>query len=83
MKDIVGVFREIWKVADELAEEETVQFEKLPYKKRVMVETSDEGSDKCGFIELNRTEYKDDKRQKHILEMLSMLDGGGDEGVDN
>jgi len=79
MEDVVGVFREIWKAADELAEEETVQFEKLPYKKRVIVETSDEEDTGYEFVELNRTEYKDDKRQKHILEMLSVLAGNENE----
>ena len=52
---LVDEFSKIWELADTLAEKETLQFEKLPYK------------------DMNRTQYKDEGREKHILEMLSIL----------
>jgi len=79
--DVVNVFRKVWKAADELAEKETVQFEKLPYEKKEIVELegSEEGVTKCEYKKISRTEYKDNKRQEHILEMMELLVGSKDE----
>lgn len=70
--DLTDEFRKIWTLADELAEEETQQFMKAPYEKR-MRNTNPEGRAAFVYRKIGRTEYKDEARLKHVLEMLSMV----------
>ena len=72
MDSITETFRQIWELADELAEGETQQFEKKPYKAKTQGLSKD-GRVTVVYRNQSRAAYKDDKRQKHILEMLDTL----------
>jgi hypothetical protein len=71
---IAEEYDKIWKKADELAEQETAQYELHPYTHVVQVEKAD-GSVVVSHRKYARGEYKDDKRQHHLLDMLSVLMG--------
>lgn len=74
--DVVSIFKGIWVAADELAEKDTVQFEKLPYEQRERItKKSVKGTRTTAFgsIPISRTEYKDGKRREYIVGMLEMF----------
>lgn len=67
MIDIVELYRKIWTLADELAEKETGQFPKNPPPIRKRAAGS------FVAIKQSREEYKDSRRDRHVMEMMSIL----------
>ena len=75
--DFTEEYGKIWKKADELAELETLQYMKCPYTHPVNVRKTD-GSEVTYNRKYSRSDYKDDKRLHHILDMLSLLMNTGE-----
>lgn len=78
IKEVTGEFRKIWELANELAEKETQQFGEHPYK--MLQKTNVNGKVELTLQEVSKTQYKDEKRQEHILEMIGILDQSQYEG---
>jgi len=72
-------YKEMWQLADELAEKESLEFMQSPYASKAMqVRGVEKG---LPITSLTHSEYKDEARQRHINRMLSIyeiLNGGGE-----
>lgn len=71
INEVTKEFKGIWELADELAGKEAQQFGEHPYK--MLKKTSTNGKVELTLQEVSKTQYKAEKRQEHIQEMIGIL----------
>jgi len=69
---MINEFKDAWNLADELAEKDTAEFAKHPYKKLVSY-IGKQGNTYNKWHKISRVEYKDEHRHRYFLALLDLL----------
>lgn len=70
-------YQAIWEKAEELAEKEAIEFEKSPWKRKIVIYRPAKrlwwraAIGITAFVAQTRNEYKERRREKHLLMMVA------------